>query len=76
MTEALKLDSSGAVDAIATGQTDEKALALAMAIANAADDRKAEDIAKAAQYLLSDDASWITGQVLGIDGGMSSIRPL
>ena len=46
MTEALKLDSSG--DAIATGQTDnqidEQALELAMAIANAADDRKAEDI--------------------------------
>ena len=44
MTEALKLDTSEAADAIATGQTDEKALALAMAIANAADDRKAEDI--------------------------------
>ncbi|MEM9266882.1 MAG: ribosome silencing factor [Cyanobacteria bacterium P01_F01_bin.13] len=44
MTEALKLDTSGTVDEIATGQTDEEALALAMAIANAADDRKAEDI--------------------------------
>ncbi len=48
MTEALKLDTSGDIDAIATGQTDGqidgKALALAMAIANAADDRKAEDI--------------------------------
>lgn len=49
MTEALKLDTSGTVDAIATDQTDENqidenALALAMAIANAADDRKAEDI--------------------------------
>ncbi len=44
MTEALKLDTLGTVDAIAAGQTDEKALELAMAIANAADDRKAEDI--------------------------------
>ncbi|MBX2863195.1 MAG: ribosome silencing factor [Leptolyngbyaceae cyanobacterium MAG.088] len=44
MTEALKLDTSGNVDAIATGQTDEEALELAIAIANAADDRKAEDI--------------------------------
>lgn len=35
-----------------------------------------EDIAKAALYLLSDDASWITGQVLHIDGGMSSVRLL
>mgnify|MGYP001796296365 CR=1 FL=1 len=48
MTEAFKLDTSvdtsGNVDAIADGQVDEKALELAMAIANAADDRKAEDI--------------------------------
>ena len=47
MTEALKLDTSGNAgivsDAIAN-ETDEQALALAMAIANAADDRKAEDI--------------------------------
>ncbi|MEM9486925.1 MAG: ribosome silencing factor [Cyanobacteria bacterium P01_F01_bin.116] len=47
MTEALKLDTSGTAgivsDAIAN-ETDEQALALAMAIANAADDRKAEDI--------------------------------
>mgnify|MGYP001796770679 FL=1 len=44
MTEGLKLDTSEAVDAIATSQPDEEALALAMAIANAADDRKAADI--------------------------------
>ncbi|WP_250565159.1 ribosome silencing factor [Adonisia turfae] len=45
MTEALRLDTSGnSVDAIATEQIDEKALELATAIANAADDRKAEDI--------------------------------
>ncbi|MEM8613200.1 MAG: ribosome silencing factor [Cyanobacteria bacterium P01_H01_bin.105] len=44
MTEAFKLGTSEDVDAIATGQVDEEALALAMAIANAADDRKAEDI--------------------------------
>ncbi|MEO0867880.1 MAG: ribosome silencing factor [Cyanobacteria bacterium J06642_11] len=48
MTEAIGLDTSGtlgATDAIATEHTDEDALALAMAIANAADDRKADDIA-------------------------------
>jgi NAD(P)-dependent dehydrogenase (short-subunit alcohol dehydrogenase family) len=33
-----------------------------------------EDIASAALYLLSDDASWMTGQVLHLDGGMSAIR--
>lgn len=35
---------------------------------------KPEEIAKAAAYLLSDDSSWVTGQVIHIDGGMSSLR--
>ena len=30
------------------------------------------DAAAAAAYLLSDDASWITGQILGVDGGLSA----
>lgn len=33
-----------------------------------------EDIAKVAQFLLSEDSSWITGQVLGVDGGMSTLN--
>jgi NAD(P)-dependent dehydrogenase (short-subunit alcohol dehydrogenase family) len=33
-----------------------------------------EDIAAATVYLLSDEASWMTGQNLHIDGGMSSIK--
>lgn len=33
-----------------------------------------EDIATAAAFLLSDNASWITGQVLGVDGGMGRVR--
>jgi len=32
------------------------------------------DIASMAQFLLSDQSGWITGQVIGIDGGMSSLR--
>jgi NAD(P)-dependent dehydrogenase (short-subunit alcohol dehydrogenase family) len=36
----------------------------------------AEDMARAALYLLSDDSSWMTGQTLSIDGGMSSLRLL
>ena len=31
------------------------------------------DIAAAATYLLSDDASWVTGQRLGVDGGLSVV---
>lgn len=33
-----------------------------------------EDIADLALFLLSEKARWITGQVLGVDGGMSSLR--
>ena len=33
-----------------------------------------QDIAKLAQFLLSDDSSWITGQVHHIDGGISNIK--
>jgi len=35
----------------------------------------AVDIANAAYFLLSDDSSWMSGQVIGVDGGMSSLRP-
>ena len=35
---------------------------------------KASDIAEAAAYLLSQSSSWVTGQVLAVDGGMSSIK--
>jgi 3-oxoacyl-[acyl-carrier protein] reductase len=37
---------------------------------------KAEDIANAAYYLLSEESSWVTGQILHVDGGMSSLRLL
>ncbi|MEO5909457.1 MAG: SDR family oxidoreductase [Pelobium sp.] len=33
-----------------------------------------EDLAEAAFFLLSKNSSWITGQIIGVDGGMSSIR--
>ena len=32
------------------------------------------DIASMTAFLLSDDSSWMTGQVLGVDGGMSSLN--
>ncbi|MCH7403096.1 SDR family NAD(P)-dependent oxidoreductase [Belliella kenyensis] len=33
-----------------------------------------EEMAAAVSYLLSDSSSWMTGQILRIDGGMSSVR--
>ncbi len=36
----------------------------------------ADEMADAALYLLSDATAWMTGQILHLDGGMSSIRPL
>ena len=33
-----------------------------------------DDIASTATFLINDDASWITGQVIGVDGGLSTIN--
>lgn len=33
-----------------------------------------KDIASLAAFLLSEDSSWITGQILGIDGGLSTLN--
>ncbi|OYW58074.1 MAG: short-chain dehydrogenase, partial [Azorhizobium sp. 32-67-21] len=33
-----------------------------------------EDVAGLAAFLLSTEADWITGQVMGVDGGRSSLR--
>lgn len=35
---------------------------------------EAEDIANAAEFLLSTKSSWITGQIIHVDGGISSLR--
>jgi NAD(P)-dependent dehydrogenase (short-subunit alcohol dehydrogenase family) len=34
-----------------------------------------EDVARALAWLLDPANSWVTGQVLGVDGGLSSVRP-
>ena len=33
-----------------------------------------KDISNAISFLLSSDSSWVTGQVLGVDGGLSTIK--
>ncbi len=33
-----------------------------------------DDIAAVAQFLLSDESSWMTGQIIGVDGGMSTLQ--
>ena len=33
-----------------------------------------EDIGSIAEFLMSDHSSWITGQVIGVDGGLSTLR--
>ncbi len=33
-----------------------------------------QDVSAAIEFLLSDNSSWITGQVLAVDGGMSSLK--
>lgn len=34
-----------------------------------------DDIIRAAEWLLSDASSWVTGQALGVDGGLSTVVP-
>ena len=35
-----------------------------------------DDMANATLWLLNQESSWVTGQVIGIDGGMSSLKPI
>ena len=35
---------------------------------------EAEDIANLAVFLLSDTSTWVTGQIMGVDGGMSTLN--
>jgi 3-oxoacyl-[acyl-carrier protein] reductase len=36
---------------------------------------KPEDVARAIVFLFDPANDWITGQVLAVDGGLSSVRP-
>ncbi len=72
------------VNAIAPSLTDTP---LAQALVSTPEKREASDkrhplgrigtskeLSEAAYFLLSDNSSWITGQILGIDGGLSAIK--
>jgi NAD(P)-dependent dehydrogenase (short-subunit alcohol dehydrogenase family) len=34
-----------------------------------------DDVASAIVWLLDASQSWVTGQVIGVDGGISTVRP-
>jgi 3-oxoacyl-[acyl-carrier protein] reductase len=34
-----------------------------------------DDVAAAIAWLLGDESSWVTGQILGVDGGLADVRP-
>ncbi|MFW5762115.1 MAG: SDR family NAD(P)-dependent oxidoreductase, partial [Cyclobacteriaceae bacterium] len=37
---------------------------------------KPEEVAAVAHFLLTPQASWLSGQIIGVDGGMGALRPL
>jgi NAD(P)-dependent dehydrogenase (short-subunit alcohol dehydrogenase family) len=60
---------------LATGLTSNEAMANSIALMHAAQRLgEPEDIAAMAALLLSPEAGWITGQVIGVDGGRSTLR--
>ncbi len=34
-----------------------------------------DDVARVIEWLLTDDSGWVTGEVIGVDGGLASVRP-
>lgn len=57
--------------ALTTNETMAKSIAALHPLARLGE---ADDAAAAAAFLLAPDSGWITGQVLGVDGGRSSVR--
>jgi NAD(P)-dependent dehydrogenase (short-subunit alcohol dehydrogenase family) len=35
---------------------------------------EADDVARVVEWLITDDSSWVTGEVIGVDGGLASVR--
>lgn len=64
---------SGATEGFFTGEKAETQLAAQYPLGRYG---SADDEANAVCWLLSNEADWVTGQILSVDGGFSSIRPL
>ncbi len=64
---------SGATEGFFTGEKAEAQLAAQYPLGRYG---SVDDEANAICWLLSSEADWITGQILAVDGGFSSIRPL
>ena len=83
MTLAAELSPSIRVNCIAPSLTDSKisqsmlkSAVVAEALAKAHPLKrlgKGGDSAALAKFLLSDESSWITGQIIGVDGGRSNL---
>ncbi|MFW5697844.1 MAG: SDR family oxidoreductase, partial [Fimbriimonadaceae bacterium] len=89
LTKALAADLARVkvrVNAIAPGLVDtslgeqitsnERALEASIAMHPLGRIAKPEEVASLASYLLSDDAEFITGQIIAVDGGLSSIKTM
>lgn len=65
---------------VATGATqriteNEKSLAASLRLHPLGRVGEPEEVAGLIEWLLSESASWVTGQIIGIDGGLASLKP-